>query len=74
MSDARTPGGGPLDGRVALVTGSSTGLGKAMAIALADAGAAVAMNYANNAQRAEKAFAELKSHGRARLMKRRSTA
>jgi len=62
MSDARTPGGGPLDGRVALVTGSSTGLGKAMAIALADAGAAVAMNYANNAQRAEKAFAELKSH------------
>ena len=41
-----------LSGRVALVTGSSTGLGKAMALALGAAGARVAMNYAHNEQRA----------------------
>ena len=38
-----------LKGKVALVTGSSTGLGKAMAIALGKAGAKVALNYFNNA-------------------------
>ena len=37
-----------LSGRVALVTGSSTGLGKAMALALGAAGARVAMNYAKS--------------------------
>ena len=36
-----------LDGKVALVTGSSKGLGKAMAFALGAAGAKVAFNYAN---------------------------
>jgi NAD(P)-dependent dehydrogenase (short-subunit alcohol dehydrogenase family) len=35
--------GGPLEGRVAVVTGASRGLGRAMAVALADAGAAVAL-------------------------------
>jgi 3-oxoacyl-[acyl-carrier protein] reductase len=52
-----------LTGRVALVTGSTTGLGKAMAIALGQAGAKVALNYANNQARAEKAFAEFKAAG-----------
>jgi 3-oxoacyl-[acyl-carrier protein] reductase len=52
-----------LTGRVALVTGSTTGLGKAMAIALGQAGARVALNYANNQARAEKAFAEFKAAG-----------
>jgi 3-oxoacyl-[acyl-carrier protein] reductase len=52
-----------LEGRVALVTGSTTGLGKAMAIALGRAGARVALNFNNNAERAEKAFAEFKSAG-----------
>jgi 3-oxoacyl-[acyl-carrier protein] reductase len=52
-----------LAGRVALVTGSSTGLGKAMAIALGKAGAKVALNYANNTKRAEKAFAEFQALG-----------
>jgi 3-oxoacyl-[acyl-carrier protein] reductase len=50
-----------LQNRVALVTGSSTGLGKAMARALGQAGAKVAVNYQNNAQRAEATFAELRS-------------
>ena len=49
--------------RVALVTGSSTGLGKAMAIALGKAGAKVALNYANNTARAKKSFAEFQALG-----------
>ena len=52
-----------LKGRVALVTGSSTGLGKSMAIALGQAGAKVAVNYHNNQARAEKAFAEFQAAG-----------
>ena len=54
MTDQLT--NGPLTGRTALVTGSTTGLGKAMAMSLAAAGARVAMNYANNTARAEQAF------------------
>jgi 3-oxoacyl-[acyl-carrier protein] reductase len=46
-----------------LVTGSSTGLGKAMAVALGRAGAKVAINYHNNTARAEKTFADFKAAG-----------
>ena len=52
-----------LDGRVALVTGASTGLGKQMAMALGAAGAKVALNYNNNQARAEKTFAEFQKTG-----------
>jgi len=52
-----------LNGRVALVTGSTTGLGKAMAVALGRAGAKVALNFQNNTARGEKAFAEFKAAG-----------
>ena len=52
-----------LAGRVALVTGSTTGLGKPMAIALGQAGAKVAMNFHNNVVRADAAFAEFQAAG-----------
>ena len=45
------------------MTGSTTGLGKAMAVALGRAGANVALNFQNNTERAEKAFAEFKAAG-----------
>jgi 3-oxoacyl-[acyl-carrier protein] reductase len=47
-----------LAGHVAVVTGSSTGLGKAIALTLGKAGARVAVNYFNDAARAERTFAE----------------
>ena len=53
----------PLEGHVALVTGSSTGLGKGILFRLASAGAKVVMNYANNQARAEAAFEELQAAG-----------
>ena len=52
-----------LAGRVALVTGSSTGLGRAMAFALGAAGAKVALNYAHNETRARRTLAEFKAAG-----------
>jgi 3-oxoacyl-[acyl-carrier protein] reductase len=47
----------------ALITGASRGLGAAMAIALAEAGHRVAVNYFNNADRAEQLCAELRARG-----------
>ena len=52
-----------LTGRVALITGSSKGLGKAMAFALARQGARVAINYANGREKAEQTLAELHREG-----------
>lgn len=52
-----------LDGQVVLVTGSSKGLGKAMAFALGDAGATVALNYWNGAEIAQETLAQFKAAG-----------
>lgn len=52
-----------LAGRVALVTGSSTGLGLGIALRLGQAGAKVAMNFANNQERAARGFAQLEATG-----------
>lgn len=52
-----------LSGHVALVTGSSTGLGKAIARGLGESGAAVAINYYNNQERANKTLAEFRELG-----------
>jgi 3-oxoacyl-[acyl-carrier protein] reductase len=52
-----------LAGHVALVTGSSKGLGKAMAMALGAAGAKVCINYAHGQAKAEQTFAEFEQRG-----------
>ncbi len=52
-----------LENKVALVTGNSTGLGKAIGLALGRAGAKVPVNFANNSERAESALAEYQEAG-----------
>jgi len=53
-----------LDGRTALVTGSSRGIGRAIAIALAKAGAAVVVNYQRRAAEAQAVEEEIAGLGR----------
>jgi 3-oxoacyl-[acyl-carrier protein] reductase len=52
-----------LSGRVALVTGSTAGLGRATAACLGRAGARVAINYARSRERAMDALAALRAEG-----------
>jgi 3-oxoacyl-[acyl-carrier protein] reductase len=52
-----------LEGKSALVTGASGGIGRAIAEALAHAGASVALNYSRNAARAEEAVAAIEEAG-----------
>jgi len=51
--------GAPLAGRIAVVTGGSRGIGRAICVALARGGAAVAVNYRRDAAAAEQLAAEL---------------
>jgi 3-oxoacyl-[acyl-carrier protein] reductase len=54
----------PLANRVALVTGASRGIGKAIAIALAEAGADVAINYRAQREAAEAVAQTIRATGR----------
>jgi 3-oxoacyl-[acyl-carrier protein] reductase len=54
----------PMTGRVALVTGASRGIGAAIARALAEAGADVAINYRDRAAEADAVAAQLTALGR----------
>jgi 3-oxoacyl-[acyl-carrier protein] reductase len=53
-----------LKGKKALVTGSSRGIGRGIALALATQGADVAINYRSKKEEAEKVVAEIKTIGR----------
>ena len=52
-----------LDGKNALVTGGSRGIGRAIALRLAEEGAKVAINYAGNQTAAEEVKAIIEQHG-----------
>src|SRR5713101_1386493 len=54
---------GVLDGRVALVTGGSKGLGAATARLFAEAGARVVVTFANDAEAADRLIASLPGTG-----------
>jgi 3-oxoacyl-[acyl-carrier protein] reductase len=52
-----------LNGHTALVTGASRGIGAAIAIALAEAGAAIAVNYRERADEADAVVAKIREFG-----------
>ncbi len=53
----------PLSGQTAIVTGASRGIGKATALALAESGLEVVINYANSSEAAEKVVSQIISAG-----------
>lgn len=55
---------GKLDGRIALVTGASRGIGRGIALALAAEGADVAINYRRDEEAAQRTVAEIEALGR----------
>src|SRR5271155_3747519 len=52
-----------LEGKVAIVTGASKGIGASIARHLAAAGASVVVNYASSKEGADKVVAEIKAAG-----------
>ena len=52
-----------LEGQTALVTGGSRGIGKAIALALAESGAEIAVNYSQSPDKAEEVVEEIVSLG-----------
>jgi len=58
------PGTNPLDVKVALVTGAAKRLGRASALALAEAGANVAITFLHSRKEAQQTLRELETQGR----------
>src|ERR1700681_2497225 len=54
---------GKLDGKIALVTGASKGIGAGIALSLAKEGAAVAVNYASDRKGADRVVERIKAVG-----------
>jgi len=52
-----------LDGKVAIVTGASSGIGRAIAVRLAQDGAIVVVNYAKNVEKAQQVVSGIQAKG-----------
>ncbi|HAU31588.1 MAG: 3-oxoacyl-(Acyl-carrier-protein) reductase [Desulfotomaculum sp. 46_296] len=63
-----------LNGKKAVVTGASRGIGRAIAISLAESGADVLVNYTNDAEAAEKVCSDIKKLGRQAIAHRANVA
>jgi 3-oxoacyl-[acyl-carrier protein] reductase len=61
---------GELEGKVALVTGASRGIGRAIAVALGARGAKVVVNYVSNEEAAAEAVAAVAAAGGTAVLKR----
>ena len=70
----RVPAQHLLLGQKALVTGASSGIGRAIALSLADAGAGVAINYVAGADKAQALADEIQGRGRRALAIRADVA
>lgn len=55
---------GKLEGKVSIVTGASRGIGRAIALALAEEGSDVALNFSTRREPAEEVAAEIRAMGR----------
>lgn len=53
-----------LEGKIAVVTGASRGIGRAIALELASRGANLVVNYVNSQKAADEVVSEIKSYGR----------
>ena len=61
--DARQRGSGKLEGRVALITGGDSGIGRAVAIAFAKEGCAICISYLNETADAAETRKMVEKHG-----------
>src|SRR2546430_17514215 len=61
---ARGAAGPTLTGKVVLITGASSGIGRAMALACAEAGADLALTYRANQRGADDTAERVRRHGR----------
>lgn len=55
--------GNTLEGKIALITGASRGIGKQIALTLASEGAVVIVNYCGSKEKAESVVAEIEANG-----------